>query len=235
MAFELSKVVPWGRTLEEYKTMFTLSAEDLKKSIASFGDGPASFNAEMTNLKNNVTSFDPIYQFTKQQLINRIQETKDIVMKQAKENKDNFIWTTIKNLHELEKIRMGAMYKFIDDFETGKEQNRYISHELPNKTNFLDKHFDIGLSSHFLLLYPDLGLDFHIKSIDEMLRICKEVRIFPILDLDANESSVLQLIIDYYNKNYSVKIQQTYYEFQKDGDKMLVIKHIDKVNFKRIY
>ena len=68
MAFELSKVVPWGRTLEEYKTMFNLNNEDLKKSIASFGDGPASFNAEMTNLKNNVTSFDPIYKFTKQQL-----------------------------------------------------------------------------------------------------------------------------------------------------------------------
>ena len=224
MAFELSKVVPWGRTLEEYKTMFNLNNEDLKKSIASFGDGPASFNTEMTNLKNNVTSFDPIYQFTKQQLINRIQETKDIVMKQAKENKDNFIWTTIKNLHELKKIRMGAMYKFIDDFETGKEQNRYISHELPNKTYFLDKHFDIGLSSHFLLLYPDLGLEFHIKSIDEMLRICSEVRIFPILDLDAKESNLLKPIVDNYSNSYNVKIEKTDYMFQKDGDKMLVIK-----------
>ena len=224
MAFELSKVVPWGRTLEEYKTMFNLNNEDLKKSIASFGDGPASFNTEMTNLKNNVTSFDPIYQFTKQQLINRIQETKDIVMKQAKENKDNFIWTTIKDLDELKKIRMGAMYKFIDDFETGKEQNRYISHELPNKTNFKDKHFDIGLSSHFLLLYPNLGLDFHIKSIDEMLRICSEVRIFPILDLDAKESNLLKPIVDNYSNSYNVKIEKTDYMFQKDGDKMLVIK-----------
>ena len=224
MAFELSKVVPWGRTLEEYKTMFNLNNEDLKKSIASFGDGPASFNTEMTNLKNNVTSFDPIYQFTKQQLINRIQETKDIVMKQAKENKDNFIWTTIKDLDKLKKIRMGAMYKFIDDFETGKEQNRYISHELPNKTYFLDKHFDIGLSSHFLLLYPDLGLEFHIKSIDEMLRICSEVRIFPILDLDAKESNLLKPIVDNYSNSYNVKIEKTDYMFQKDGDKMLVIK-----------
>jgi len=50
MAFELSKVVPWGRTLEEYKTMFKLSPEDLKTTIASFGDGPASFNVEMTKL-----------------------------------------------------------------------------------------------------------------------------------------------------------------------------------------
>lgn len=224
MAFELSKVVPWGRTLEEYKTMFTLSREDLKKSIASFGDGPASFNTEMTKLNNKIISFDPIYQFTKEQLLNRIEETKDIVMKQTEENKDNFIWTTIRDLNELEKIRMGAMYNFIEDFEVGKKENRYIPHELPNKTNFSNNHFDIGLSSHFLLLYPNLGLNFHIKSIDEMLRICKEVRIFPILDLDANESSVLKAIIDNFSKNYNVKIEKTDYIFQKNGNKMLVIR-----------
>lgn len=224
MAFELSTVVPWGRTLEEYRLMFALSEVDFKKSIASFGDGPASFNSEMTELRNNVTSFDPIYQFTKEQLLNRIEDTKDIVMKQTKDNKDNFIWTTIKDLDELEKMRMGAMYNFIEDFDKGREENRYIPHELPNKTTFLDKHFDIGLSSHFLLLYPDLGLDFHIKAIDEMLRICKEVRIFPILDLDAKESSVLKPIIDNYSKGYEVKIEKTDYMFQKDGDKMLVIK-----------
>lgn len=223
MAFELSAVVPWGRTLEEYKTMFALNEEDLKKPIASFGDGPASFNAEMTKLKNNVASFDPIYKFTKQQLINRIVETKDIVMKQTKENKDNFCWNTIKGLDELENIRMYAMNKFIEDFEDGKIEKRYIPHELPNKTAFSDNHFDIGLSSHFLLLYTQLGLEFHIKAIDEMLRICREVRIFPILDLDAEESSLLQPIIEHYKRNYNIKIEQTGYEFQKNGDKMIVI------------
>lgn len=226
MSFQLSSVVPWGRTLEEYKSMFNLNEEELEKSIASFGDGPASFNSEMTKLKRNVISFDPIYQFGKEQILNRIQETKDIVMKQTRENKENFIWTTIENLEDLEKMRMGAMYNFLEDFEIGKEENRYISHELPNKTNFSDKYFDIGLSSHFLLLYPDLGLDFHIKALDEMLRICKEVRIFPVLDLDAKESSVLKPIVDNYSKSYDVKIEKTSYMFQKDGDKMLVIKSL---------
>lgn len=224
MAFELVSVVPWGRTLEEYKTMFKLREEDLKKPIASFGDGPASFNFEMTKLKNSVTSFDPIYQFTKEQLIDRIKETKDIVMKQMEENKENFRWITIKDLNELEKIRMNAMNNFIDDFESGKSEKRYIAHELPNKTDFPNKHFEIGLSSHFLLLYTQLGVDFHIKAIDEMLRICKEIRIFPIIDLDANESSLLDPIINHYKKDYYIKIEQTDYEFQKNGNKMIVIK-----------
>lgn len=203
--------------------MFALSTEELKKSIASFGDGPASFNVEMTNLKNNVTSFDPIYQFTKEQLINRIDQTKDIVMRQMEENKDNFCWTNIKDLDELEKIRMNAMNNFIDDFEVGKSKKRYVPHELPNKTEFPDKHFDIGLSSHFLLLYSQLGLDFHIKAIDEMLRICKEIRIFPILDLDAKESNLLDSIIEHYINNHIISIKETRYEFQKGGNRMLVI------------
>lgn len=225
MAFELSTVVPWGRTLDEYKMMFVLSDEDLKKSIASFGDGPASFNFEMKRLNNNVISFDPIYTFTKEQLINRIRETKNIVMEQTKQNKNNFCWTSIKNLDDLEKNRMNAMNNFILDFEEGKKEKRYIPHELPNRTSFSEKCFDIGLSSHFLLLYSKLGLNFHIKAIDEMLRICKEIRIFPILDLDAKKSNLLEQIIEYYNNKYDISITETNYEFQRNGNKLLVIKH----------
>ena len=33
MSFELSSVVPWGRTLEEYKTMFVLENEILKSQL----------------------------------------------------------------------------------------------------------------------------------------------------------------------------------------------------------
>ncbi len=50
MAFQLNSVVPWGRNLAEYRLMFELSDEDMKKKIAGFGDGPASFN-----LKNFMT------------------------------------------------------------------------------------------------------------------------------------------------------------------------------------
>jgi len=58
MAFLLDKVVPWGRTRNEYITMFSLTETDLNKKIAGFGDGPASFNYEATIAGNDVTSFD---------------------------------------------------------------------------------------------------------------------------------------------------------------------------------
>ena len=223
MAFELKNTVPWGRTLKEYSNMFNLTASDINKRIISFGDGPASFNCEMNKQGKSVTSIDPIYQFSKKDLKIRIEETKDTVIKQMRENQDNFIWTSIKNVDELERIRMGAMSDFISDFELGLGQNRYIHHELPKKTNFKEQTFDLGLSSHFLILYSKLGLDFHIKSITEMLRICKEIRIFPILNLNAEKSEVLNGIKEEFEKDYILSIEPVEYEFQKGGNKMLKI------------
>jgi hypothetical protein len=57
-----------------------------------------------------------------------------------------------------------------------------------------------------------------------MLRICKEIRIFPILNLNATKSEVLEDIITYFDGNFIVNIESSDYEFQKDGNKMLVIK-----------
>jgi hypothetical protein len=224
MAFELKNVVPWGRTLEEYIQIFKLTDSDLKSKIISFGDGPASFNSEMTKRGKAVVSLDPIYQFTEHELKQRIAETKETVIEQMKANQGNFIWKNIKNVSELEQIRMQAMTNFLEDFELGKKQERYIYHELPNPTEYNNLEYDLGLSSHFLILYSQLGIDFHIKAITEMLRICKEIRIFPILNLNATKSEVLEDIITHFNDDFVVNIESSDYEFQKGGNKMLVIK-----------
>ncbi|MBU3917157.1 SAM-dependent methyltransferase, partial [bacterium] len=65
---ELSEVVPWGRSLNEYKKMFSLSSDDLRKKILGCGDGPACFNAELSADGGNITSIDPIYQFSPDQI-----------------------------------------------------------------------------------------------------------------------------------------------------------------------
>lgn len=223
MAFELKNVVPWGRNLEEYQLMFQLNETDSKKRIADFGGGPAGFNYEATAKGYQVTSFDPIYQFSKEEIKQRIEETRVTVMKQMRANRDGYVWTKIKNLDELENIRMSAMQVFLSDFEDGKREKRYIYHELPDKLPFEDNAFDIGLSSHFLLMYTLLGYDFHIKAISEMLRVCKEVRIFPLLNLAGENAEMIVDVIGYFEKHYTVKIQETEYEFQKGGNRLLII------------
>lgn len=121
MAFQLNSVVPWGRNMEEYQAMFQLD-DDVNKKIASFGDGPASFNYEASQRGYSVTSFDPIYQFSKSDLRRRIEEVRTIVMEQMKENMDNYVWKNIRNLDELENTRMSAMKLFLEDYEKGKKE-----------------------------------------------------------------------------------------------------------------
>lgn len=140
------------------------------------------------------------------------------------ENKDNYIWTQIRDLQQLEQIRMDAMKLFLNDFEVGLSEGRYRYHELPNCLPVEDNYYDIGLSSHFLLLYTQLGFDFHIKSIGEMLRVCKEVRIFPVVDLDANQADMISNVIEEFKKKYDVELKETNYQFQKNANKMLVIR-----------
>lgn len=224
MAFKLNSIVPWGRNMNEYRLMFQLNDNDMKKKIASFGDGPASFNYESTQKNFSVTSFDPIYQFSKKELQKRIEEVRVTVMRQMEENKENYVWTHIKNLNELENLRMSAMRLFLEDYEQGKKENRYIFHELPTKLSYSENTFDIGLSSHFLLMYTSLGYDFHIHAMTEMLRVCKEIRIFPIVDLDANKTDLITNVIEYFKSQYDVEIKKTQYEFQKGDNKLLIIK-----------
>ena len=68
MAMKLEQVVPFGRSIGEYQAMFDLSQDDLRKNILGVGDGPASFNAEMTKLGYRVVSIDPLYSFTGQEI-----------------------------------------------------------------------------------------------------------------------------------------------------------------------
>ena len=223
---KLENVVPWGRNLEEYQKMFRLSKEDLQSKILGCGDGPSSFNFEVTKFGGDITSIDPIYQFSKNEIQQRIDETSSVVSEQLKQNQNDFVWKNIKSVDELIDIRLTAMNNFIKDYENGKKEERYIHQELP-KLSFKNDSFDLVLSSHFLFLYSEhFDLQFHIDSILEMCRISKnEVKIFPLLDLKNQKSEYLEPILEVLsNKGFEAEIIKTNYEFQKGANELLSIK-----------
>lgn len=227
MGMELDSIVPWGRSYEEYVKMFCLSEQDINKSILGCGDGPSSFNSSLTQRGGQVISFDPIYEFTKQQIKHRIDETYEPVISQMRLNKDGYLWDTIKSVDELGAVRMKSMSLFLNDYDTGKTAGRYLNLELPSKLPFKDNQFQLALASHFLLLYSkQLSYDFHLLSINEVMRVAMELRIFPVLTLDGEYSPYLDDLIDYYiTKGLSVELKKVDYEFQIGGNEMLVIKH----------
>jgi hypothetical protein len=224
MRYELSQVLPWGRSFDEYVRMFNLDDEDLNGTILGCADGPAGFNAEMHRRGRWVISCDPIYRFTKQQLNARIEHACVEIVEQTRKNMDNFVWSSIGSIEELCDTRMSAMTQFLEDFDEGKEHGRYIDAELPILP-FDDGAFDIALCSHLLFLYSDrLSLEFHRKSIQQLCRVADDVRIFPLIDLDLRPSPHVQPIVSCLKEDgFTVSIERVGYEFQRGGNEMLRI------------
>ena len=83
---ELKNIASWGRSFKEYRKIFSLIDSDLNKFILGCGDGPASFNAELTKLGGKVVSVDPLYQFDTKSLQQGINEAYDEIMPQMYAN-----------------------------------------------------------------------------------------------------------------------------------------------------
>jgi hypothetical protein len=222
--FTVKEVVPWGRSFEEYVRMFDLSRENLQLKILGCGDGPAGFNSRMNRQGKRVVSMDPLYQFPTDQIKTRIEETYAIVLEQTRQNQSNFVWNTIGSVEELGKIRMSAMEEFLQDYDRGRKEGRYIAAGLP-ELPFSDHTFDLAICSHFLFLYSaQLSFEFHRQAVLDLCRVAGEVRIFPLLDMDCRTSPhVSPIIRDLSEAGHRVEILSVPYEFQRGGNRMMKI------------
>ena len=106
--FALDKIVPWGRSFDEYCRMFSLNEIDLTGRILGCADGPAGFNAGATSRGGRVVSFDPIYTLSTSEIRGRITATSQDIIEQTRHNQHEFVWTSITSPEELPDIRMNA-------------------------------------------------------------------------------------------------------------------------------
>jgi len=227
--FSLDQVVPWGRSFDEYRRMFGLTEQELSLRILGCGDGPAAFNAEMSRLGHRVVSCDPLYQLSRKQIQERIDVTFENVMRQTRENQHKFVWASIKTPEDLGRVRMAAMEIFLEDFDGGKRDGRYITGELPTLP-FDSEAFDLAVCSHFLFLYSGvLTFEFHQLAIEEMCRVAREARIFPLLNYNAELSPYLEpLLKALAEAGYNTFIERVSYEFQRGGNQMLRVRKADR-------
>jgi hypothetical protein len=229
MAFQLKDIVPWGRNFSEYVAMFALSDNDLSKPILGCGDGPASFNAELTSRGGKIVSADPLYAYGADEIRKRIDETFEHVLQETRRNMNEFVWQNIRSVDELGKIRMDAMNDFLSDYPKGKSEKRYIADSAP-VLSFPDNRFGLAVVSHFLFLYSDqLDLTFHIDTITELCRVCGETRIFPLLKLGAVPSPHVEPVSDHFRtEGYAVAQIRVPYEFQRGGNIMMRVKKVEQ-------
>jgi hypothetical protein len=221
---ELKNAVPWGRSYEEYLSMFSLSEDDLKQYILDVSGGPSGFNAGVKDRGGHMTTIDPVYEFSKDEIDARIQEVYPQIESQLTKNKENYHWDFYPDPQTLCQTRMKAMSTFLEDYELGTRQNRYVKGALPDLPLENDC-FDIALCSHFLFTYCyHFDVEFHIEALFEMLRVSSEVRVFPIVAIDSKPVPFFEEVLDRLHKSgFVTTLKEVSYEFQKGANQMLVI------------
>jgi SAM-dependent methyltransferase len=226
MAMKLDKVVPFGRTLAEYKLMFNLTDLDCQGRILDIGAGPASFTAEMYKLGYNVTAIDPVYHFTGAEIQQRFDDCVDDIIQQVEDSRTDWVWKYHQSPADLRRSRELALELFLADYAEGKVAGRYIAGAVPDGIGA--QSYDLILCSHFLLLYSEqLNWEFHRQAVNGLLEHCKELRIFPLLTLGFDRSPYIDPLREYLEKlEYHTEIIPVEYEFQPGGNEMLVIKKL---------
>ena len=204
--------------------MFALTPQDLRGRILDCGAGPASFNAEATAAGHRVTSCDPLYRLSADDIRRRVEETAGTLLAAVREHPDRFVWRDIESPERLGELRLAAMNRFLEDLPPGLEEGRYRDEALPNLP-FRDGAFDLALCSHLLFLYSDaLSLEFHLAAIEEMCRVAGEARVFPLLGAYGEPSPHLVPVIQHLRElGYGVEGRRVPYEFLRGAVEMLSV------------
>jgi len=209
-------VVSIGRSFDEYTKFFDLDEFELEgKKVLDIASGFSSFKAEATLKEIETTAIDKIFFFDEKKLKEIVKESLKTIdsLNIEAHNFDYF-----KDLDDLKDKRRIVANLFLYDFE--QNSDNYIGMNLPN-IMFKPKSFDIALISHLLFLYDDiLDENFHLKLIKNALRVSKEVRVFPLVNLKNEKSIFLEKILSEFN----CEIKAVDYEFLKNANEVLIIK-----------
>jgi hypothetical protein len=113
--------------------MFSLSDTDLQGSLLGCGDGPASFNAELaaSGKSQRLVSVDPLYLFAGSEITARVEQTYETIISHVERNHDRYVWTYFKDPRALGAARLNAIKIFLDDYEAGRAEGRYLVVDVP--------------------------------------------------------------------------------------------------------
>ncbi|RIN26345.1 SAM-dependent methyltransferase [Staphylococcus succinus] len=221
---EIERIIFIGRTYKEYLKMFDLSLPELeRKNILDCPAGACSFSAIGRQKGLNIEACDIAYYFNRVDLYAKGKEDIQHTIEKMKNSEDNYNWNYFKNIEDLKYQRQQALEDCVEDMK--RHNNQYKAVSLPELPYF-DEAFDIVLSAHFLFMYADrLDYAFHIKCLEELLRVSKkELRIFPLVDLEGHRYAYLDHIIKNLTElGYNISECKVDYEFQTHANTMLKI------------
>ena len=222
---QLDKVVLLGRTFAEYCGYFLLEPEKLKgQRVLDVAGGVSSFCAEANEQGIQVTSADPIYSLSPEEIARRSGPDLDHVIA-AVRDLPTYRWSAYRDPEHVRELRQKAVSRFLADFPVHPE--RYRAGILPNLP-FPDKSFAMTLVSYFLFVYEDqFDYDFHRNALADLMRVTAgEVRIYPIVTFEAEPSAYLErLQSDPGCRRFRFEVVPTNFEFLVGSNKFLRVTH----------
>lgn len=224
---DLDRIMFIGRTFSEYLRMFDLDEALLRRGrVLDCPAGASSFTAEARAAGFNAVAADALFDLQPETLMEKGRADLDHVLERVRFVPHLYVWDEFGGIEDLRQARIKALSAFANDFPAGRTGGHYRKVLLP-ELPFADGEFSLLLSGHFLFTYGDrLDFDFHVASLQEMLRVSSEVRVFPLVGLDVRPYNRLGDVMSALEAaRYRTEIRKVPYEFQRGSNHMLRLYH----------
>jgi SAM-dependent methyltransferase len=191
------------RSYAEYVRMFNLDEEKLASGpVLDIAAGAASFTAELRGREIEAKAADPMYRLSAEQIYDEGRKEIESSTSKLARMKDQYDWSYYGSIEEHRDNRIRSLDKFIAHYNSQQAgtDRIYTAASLP-ELPFPDESFQTVLCSHFLFLYHEqFDYSFHLKAIQELLRVCRkdgEVRLYPLVSLAWEPYPFLEDLTDY--------------------------------------
>jgi hypothetical protein len=176
----------------------------------------------------DVTAVDPIYGLDGKTIESYVDDAKERIGSALAIERERFRWDFYGSPERLFTIREKACDLFLNDYPGGRRAGRYVEGKLPT-LEFRSDTFELALCSHFLFLYSDyLDEAFHIQSTLELIRVAREVRVFPLIKMDGEPALHLATVrSELEQRGFVVSVDPVPFEFQRGATSMLRIRRSD--------
>ncbi|MDF1645853.1 MAG: hypothetical protein P1U61_02575 [Legionellaceae bacterium] len=219
----MRKRVLWGHHVSEYQEMFDVSGKMFTQNLLEYGCGPSAVNAELHAAHHtNIVSVDPLFEYPKLQLEREVMQAFDERVAEVHKDPSQFNVACYGGMDAFLESRRAGMHLFFKDYERGVFEGRYKALsgiQLPVD----DFTFDLALSSHYLFVGSnEQSVDFHLKTIRELVRVAKEVRIFPLVEREGEPSALLgPVLLGLQQANLGAEVREVSCALYPEGNAML--------------
>lgn len=207
-----------SRSYAEYRAMFDLPAA-LPGRILDCCAGGSGFTAAVPG----AVAADPAYAQSFAELETAVRRGTAQGGGIVTDHPEHFTWEWYGSVERRDAMRAEAADAFVTDRR--RRPWCYPAAALPDLP-FADGAFDLVLCSHLLFTWSDqLDQQWHLAALTELSRIGADVRIFPLVVQRTGEpvpflESVRRELAA---AGIETQVRQVPYEFQRGGDRMLVL------------